>query len=99
MNTRIPSERESGVRLRADARAEGGDEARRIAESVLAASVGFDVCARPATTKAAAKRMASPPEAARAIPHAPAGTGTETGPAEDFRVEPLLPIPTRPGST
>lgn len=64
----IPQERESGVRLR-----EGSssvDELRKIASAAQAASIGFDVCARRAVTKASAARMTWLADQARGIAEA-----------------------------
>lgn len=64
----VPQERVSGVRLCDDTH-EGPhrEEHRKIAESAQAASIGFDVCARRAGTKAVAERMTWLAAEARAI--------------------------------
>jgi hypothetical protein len=60
----IPKEPESGVRLREDPCA---DELRKIVSAAQAASIGFDVCARRASTKEISQRMRWLASEARAI--------------------------------
>lgn len=69
INVVVPSDRESGIRLREDraAHEHGSEEQRRIAAAMQSASLGFDVCARRATDRKNAERMTWLAGEARAI--------------------------------